>query len=83
LGLTVCAQEDARTPRAHAELVSFDNIVVTGMDEPLANYENLLRAFGILNAELGLHFGVRRITISTSGLAPSSPLTSKSWRTRG
>ncbi|HTB62349.1 MAG TPA: 23S rRNA (adenine(2503)-C(2))-methyltransferase RlmN [Opitutales bacterium] len=68
--LAVCAQEDARTPRAHAELVSFDNIVVMGMGEPLANYENLLCALGILNAEWGLHFGARRITISTSGLAP-------------
>jgi 23S rRNA (adenine2503-C2)-methyltransferase len=68
--LAVCAQEDARTPRARAELVSFDNIVVMGMGEPLANYENLMRALGILNAEWGLHFGARRITISTSGLAP-------------
>ena len=68
--LAVCHQEDARTPRAHAELASFDNIVVMGMGEPLANYDNLLRALGILNAEWGLRFGARRVTISTSGLAP-------------
>ncbi|HVU38788.1 MAG TPA: 23S rRNA (adenine(2503)-C(2))-methyltransferase RlmN [Opitutales bacterium] len=68
--LEVCRQEDARTPRAHAELASFDNIVVMGMGEPLANYDNLLRALGILNAEWGLRFGARRVTISTSGLAP-------------
>ncbi len=68
--LAVCQQEDARTPRAHAELASFDNIVVMGMGEPLANYDNLLRALGILNAEWGLRFGARRVTISTSGLAP-------------
>ena len=68
--LAVCSQEDPRTPRAKAELASFDNIVVMGMGEPLANYDNLLRALGILNAEWGLHFGARRVTISTSGLAP-------------
>ncbi len=68
--LEVCRQEDARTPRAHAELASFDNIVVMGMGEPLANYDNLLRALSILNAEWGLRFGARRVTISTSGLAP-------------
>ncbi len=68
--LQVCKQEDARTPRAHAELASFDNIVVMGMGEPLANYDNLLRALTIVNADWGLRFGARRVTISTSGLAP-------------
>ncbi len=68
--LAVCTQEDIRTPRAHAELASFDNIVVMGMGEPLANYDNLLLALRILNAEWGLHFGARRVTISTSGLVP-------------
>jgi 23S rRNA (adenine2503-C2)-methyltransferase len=41
-----------------------------GMGEPLANYDNLLRALHILNAPWGLGFGARRITISTSGLVP-------------
>jgi len=68
--LQVCRQEDATTPRAREELASFDNIVVMGMGEPLANYDNLLRALTIVNAEWGLRFGARRITISTSGLAP-------------
>jgi len=68
--LAVCTQDDIRTPRAHAELASFDNIVVMGMGEPLANYDNLLLALRILNAEWGLHFGARRVTISTSGLVP-------------
>jgi 23S rRNA (adenine2503-C2)-methyltransferase len=40
------------------------------MGEPLQNYENLLRALTILNAEWGLGFGARRITLSTSGLVP-------------
>jgi 23S rRNA (adenine2503-C2)-methyltransferase len=68
--LQVCYSEDARTPRARMELASFDNIVVMGMGEPLANYDALIRALTILNADWGLGFGARRITISTSGLVP-------------
>ncbi len=68
--LAVCAQEDARTPRARAELASFDNIVVMGMGEPLANYDALLHALTLVNADWGLRFGARRITISTSGVVP-------------
>jgi 23S rRNA (adenine2503-C2)-methyltransferase len=41
-----------------------------GMGEPLANYENLLKALKILNAPWGGGIGARKITISTSGLAP-------------
>jgi 23S rRNA (adenine2503-C2)-methyltransferase len=68
--LQVCYREDERTPRARAELASFDNIVVMGMGEPLANYDQLLLALNIVNADWGLGVGARRITISTSGLVP-------------
>ncbi|HVU33928.1 MAG TPA: 23S rRNA (adenine(2503)-C(2))-methyltransferase RlmN [Opitutaceae bacterium] len=68
--LQVCHREDERTPRARAELASFDNIVVMGMGEPLANYDAILRALTIVNADWGLGFGARRITLSTSGLVP-------------
>ncbi len=68
--LQICYREDERTPRARSELASFDNIVVMGMGEPLANYDHLLRALTILNAPWGLGFGARRVTISTSGLVP-------------
>ncbi len=47
-----------------------NNIVVMGMGEPLANYDNLLQALKILNAPWGGGIGARKITISTSGLAP-------------
>ena len=40
------------------------------MGEPLANYDNLLKALRILNAPWGGGIGARKITISTSGLAP-------------
>ena len=68
--LHVCHLEDALTPRARTELASFDNIVVMGMGEPLANYDALIRALTIVNADWGLGFGARRITVSTSGLVP-------------
>lgn len=47
-----------------------DNLVIMGMGEPLANYDNLLKALKILNAPWGGRIGARKITISTSGLAP-------------
>ena len=47
-----------------------DNIVFMGMGEPLANYDNLLRAIQIINAPWGIGIGARNITISTSGLVP-------------
>jgi 23S rRNA (adenine2503-C2)-methyltransferase len=47
-----------------------DNIVVMGMGEPLANYDQLLKALRILNAPWGGGIGARKITVSTSGLAP-------------
>lgn len=49
---------------------SINNLVFMGMGEPLANYENLRTALNILNADWGVGIGARRITISTSGLAP-------------
>jgi 23S rRNA (adenine2503-C2)-methyltransferase len=47
-----------------------DNIVFMGMGEPLANFENLIRAIRIINAPWGLGIGARHITVSTSGLVP-------------
>ncbi|MFT4902234.1 MAG: 23S rRNA (adenine2503-C2)-methyltransferase [Lentimonas sp.] len=66
----ICRREDGHTERAKEEIASFDNIVFMGMGEPLANYDTLVRTIRILNADWGLNFGARRITVSTSGLAP-------------
>jgi len=52
----------------HPRLIN--NLVIMGMGEPLANYDNLLKALRILNAPWGGGIGARKITISTSGLAP-------------
>lgn len=47
-----------------------NNLVIMGMGEPLANYDHLLAALRILNAPWGGGIGARKITVSTSGLAP-------------
>ncbi|MBI2756094.1 MAG: 23S rRNA (adenine(2503)-C(2))-methyltransferase RlmN [Chloroflexi bacterium] len=46
------------------------NVVFMGMGEPMANYDEVLRAVRLLTHPEGLHLGARRITISTSGLVP-------------
>ena len=46
------------------------NVVFMGMGEPLANYDETLRAIRLLTHPRGLHLGARRITLSTSGLVP-------------
>jgi 23S rRNA (adenine2503-C2)-methyltransferase len=56
-----------------AEKVSgerINNLVFMGMGEPMANYENWLRAVTILNAPWGVGLGARKMTVSTSGLVP-------------
>ena len=47
-----------------------NNLVFMGMGEPLANYENLMRAIAIINAPWGIGLGARHITVSTSGIVP-------------
>jgi 23S rRNA (adenine2503-C2)-methyltransferase len=59
----------AETKRQDAERI-VNNLVIMGMGEPLANYDNLLKALQILNAPWGGGIGARKITVSTSGLAP-------------
>jgi 23S rRNA (adenine2503-C2)-methyltransferase len=72
----VASDERRVTSDAAASLVTrpasraVDNVVVMGMGEPLANYDNLMKALKILNAPWGGGIGARKITISTSGLAP-------------
>ncbi len=44
------------------------NVVFMGQGEPLNNYENVYRAIEIINSKLQI--GIRRITVSTCGIAP-------------
>ncbi|MDQ7094765.1 23S rRNA (adenine(2503)-C(2))-methyltransferase RlmN [Desulfosporosinus sp. PR] len=46
------------------------NVVFMGMGEPLLNYEQVLRAISLMNQERGLNIGMRRMTVSTSGVVP-------------
>src|SRR5215831_10955484 len=46
------------------------NVVFMGMGEPLANYDETVRAIRLLVHPEGLRLGARRITLSTSGLVP-------------
>jgi 23S rRNA (adenine2503-C2)-methyltransferase len=46
------------------------NIVMMGMGEPLANYENTLKAIRIITSDFGFGFSNRKITVSTCGIAP-------------
>ncbi|MSU19960.1 MAG: 23S rRNA (adenine(2503)-C(2))-methyltransferase RlmN [Pedosphaera sp.] len=66
---TIFPDADSNSP--HATLPRLiNNLVIMGMGEPLANYDNLMRALEILNAPWGGGIGARKMTISTSGLAP-------------
>ena len=46
------------------------NIVMMGMGEPLANYENVVKAIKNLICDFGMGFSNRKVTVSTCGLAP-------------
>ena len=52
------------------EGAAVNNIVMMGMGEPLANYENTIKSIQILTCDFGLGMSNRRITVSTCGLAP-------------
>ncbi len=46
------------------------NVVLMGMGEPLANYEQTARALTMMIRQDGLNLSSRRVTVSTSGLVP-------------
>jgi 23S rRNA (adenine2503-C2)-methyltransferase len=47
------------------------NLVLMGMGEPLANYDQVIGAIGIItDNDDGLQFSTRRVTLSTAGLIP-------------
>lgn len=63
--------QDAVQSGAFKEFTEIDRIsriVFMGMGEPLLNYDALLKSIQILNDQVGI--GLRRITISTSGIVP-------------
>lgn len=46
------------------------NVVMMGMGEPLANYENLISALNIMLDDFAYGLSRRRVTVSTSGMVP-------------
>ncbi len=58
------------SPGPQPQLPRPGNIVVMGMGEPFANYDNVLRALRILNDQKGVNIGARHITLSTCGVVP-------------
>ncbi|HCJ12391.1 MAG TPA: 23S rRNA (adenine(2503)-C(2))-methyltransferase RlmN [Opitutae bacterium] len=48
-----------------------DNVVYMGMGEPLANYDNVIQSIRKLTDSKLFAFSPRRITLSTSGIAPA------------
>ncbi len=56
---------------------SITNIVLMGMGEPLANYENTLKALALMVHPDAFKFSSRRITLSTAGLLPQLEQLSK------
>src|SRR6266550_6431888 len=56
------------TPTDERRMLS--NIVLMGMGEPLYNFDEIAKAMKIVMADDGIALGKRRITLSTSGVAP-------------
>lgn len=46
------------------------SIVLMGMGEPLANYDNTVKAIRAITSDLGPGFSNRKVTLSTCGIAP-------------
>jgi 23S rRNA (adenine2503-C2)-methyltransferase len=61
--------EAARILRAEGTQV-VTNIVLMGMGEPLANFDEVLAALRVMTDATGLGISPRRITLSTDGLVP-------------
>ncbi len=49
---------------------SITNIVLMGMGEPLANFDEVVKAIKLITSGTGLGFSPRRVTVSTDGLVP-------------
>jgi 23S rRNA (adenine2503-C2)-methyltransferase len=56
------------------------NLVMMGMGEPLANFDNLVKALIIITSPWGLNYSHRHVTVSTAGLASLIPKLGQSVR---
>jgi len=63
----VAAKHLGNVPHKQRKLT---NVVMMGMGEPLLNFENVVRAMGIMRDDLGFGLANKRVTLSTAGLVP-------------
>ncbi|MCK5481375.1 MAG: 23S rRNA (adenine(2503)-C(2))-methyltransferase RlmN, partial [Gammaproteobacteria bacterium] len=64
----IAAQALGQTLDGHRYI---SNIVMMGMGEPLLNYDNVIRAMGIMLDDFGYGLSKRRVTLSTAGVVPA------------
>lgn len=67
---SLTADEIVAQYMAGRRLGEITNIVVMGMGEPFANYDETMRALKLVNAGKGPNLGARHITLSTCGVVP-------------
>jgi len=66
---TAAERRAAETDFSRERIIS--NIVLMGMGEPLANYENVLAALRLMLDDNAYGLSRRRVTVSTSGIVPA------------
>ena len=67
---SLAADEIVAEYMAGRALGEITNIVVMGMGEPFANYDETMLALKLINAGRGPNLGARHITLSTCGVVP-------------
>ena len=67
---SLTADEIVAEYMAGRQLGEITNLVVMGMGEPFANYDETIRALKLINAGKGPNLGARHITLSTCGVVP-------------
>ncbi|HEY0309901.1 MAG TPA: 23S rRNA (adenine(2503)-C(2))-methyltransferase RlmN, partial [Luteimonas sp.] len=63
----VAAKHLGNVPHQQRKLT---NVVMMGMGEPLANFDNVVRAMSIMRDDLGYGLANKRVTLSTAGMVP-------------
>ncbi|HBV21579.1 MAG TPA: 23S rRNA (adenine(2503)-C(2))-methyltransferase RlmN [Nitrosomonas sp.] len=68
---SLLAQHDSSIPQTLQSPRVVSNIVMMGMGEPLANFENVVTALNLMLDDHAYGLSRRRVTVSTSGLVPA------------
>jgi 23S rRNA (adenine2503-C2)-methyltransferase len=63
----IAARQLGNVPHQQRKLT---NVVMMGMGEPLANFDNVVRAMSIMRDDLGYGLANKRVTLSTAGMVP-------------